>query len=514
MIILFLNLIIKIIILKRGEFMRKLIIILLIVTLVLSGISGNSFLVTNTEGKTQNRLSSLVDFDPLVDINITIDILAIRALDEIESSSSPNFYLKIFINKDEFISPVWYNQSYLYNCWSISKDVDDGVELVPVSIELWSKGSSSDRICDISKEKNVENNGNSVELFYSIKTGKWYGGDYYIGDASGYGRLNGCDDGSIYKDENDCELWFNIYQNDYDNDGLPYYIESFVYATDPMVNNMGEDIDNDGLPIEWEHHWGFNPLVWEDHEHLDPDGDSLNNTEEYFTLEFGSDPFRKDIFLEMDFMQNGSDGEQIKVPDETFEILQNPFNRRNIVFHTDFGQDYGGEMIPFDNNTDQQDLLWIYDNYFLHNNSENWRRGVFHYGIVVYYRRPSMAFSGDVSPFYGYFPGTNSFVISKTSPDYYINYYEGRKSFAFLYACNFMHEMGHHFGIRFGKPSGCDNFLSSKIWEPGFWLYRNYRSIMNYRYVFEIFDYSDGTHGKRDYDDWKNIDLTYFEKNT
>ena len=34
---------------------------------------------------------------------------------------------------------------------------------------------------------------------------------------------------------------------------------------------------------------------------------------------------------------------------------------------------------------------------------------------------------------------------------------------------------------------------------------------MNYRYVYSgLTDYSDGSHGKNDYDDWANIDLTYF----
>jgi len=492
--------------------MKKILIVSVIIALFFSGMISSGFEISDITNDIENRSILIEDFDPLVDLNITIDILAIRALDEIDSSS-PNFYLKIFVNEEEFISSVWENKSYLYDCWSVSKDVDDNIELVNISIELWNKGSSGDQICDISKEKNVDNNGYTVNLFYSLKTGRWHGGDYYIGDVSGYGRLCGCDDGSIYKDENDAELWFDINQNDFDNDSLPYYIENFVYGTDPQISNLGEDNDNDGLPIEWEHHWGFNPLIWEDHEHLDPDKDSLNNTEEYLMRESGSDPFRKDIFLEMDFMENGSGGEQIKVPDETFEILKNPFNRRNIVFHSDVGEAEGGEIIPFDNNTDQKDLLEIYNNYFLHNDPGNWRRGVFHYGIVVFYRRPSMAFSGDVSPYYGYFPGTNSFVISKTSPDYYYNYFDGEISVAQLYAFNFMHELGHHFGIRFGKPFGCDNFLGSKFWQPAFWRYGRYKSIMNYRYVFSIFDYSDGTHGIKDYDDWKNIDLTYFEKN-
>jgi hypothetical protein len=34
---------------------------------------------------------------------------------------------------------------------------------------------------------------------------------------------------------------------------------------------------------------------------------------------------------------------------------------------------------------------------------------------------------------------------------------------------------------------------------------------MNYQYNYNIFDYSDGSHGRGDHEDWANIDLTYFE---
>jgi len=492
--------------------MKKLLSISFVIIIFFSGMIGSALQTSYIENEIEYRSISIEDYDPLIDINITIDILAIRALDEIECSQLPNFYLKMFIGEDEFVSPVWFNESYLYNCWSVSKDVDDNIELVNITIELWNKGLSTDQICDISKEKNVDDIGYAANLFYSLKTGKWHGDDYYIGDSSGYARLCGCDDGSIYQDENDCEVFFNIYQNDYDGDGLPYYVENFVYGTDPEVNNLGEDNDFDGVPIEWEHKWGFNPLVWDDHEHIDLDGDSLNNSEEFLTNDFGSDPFRKDIFLEMDFMENESGGEQIKVPDETFELFKNPFSRQNIVIHFDIGEVEGGEVIPFDDYTDENEFLEMYRNFFLHNDSENWRRGVFHYGLVVFHRKPSMAFSGDVPPYYGYFPSTNSFVISRSAPVYFYKEYNGEKSMAFLYAISFMHELGHTFGIKFGKPFGCDNFFGTKPWMPAYWRFGRYKSIMNYRYFFSILDYSDGSHGLWDYDDWGHIDFTYFEK--
>jgi hypothetical protein len=400
----------------------------------------------------------------------------------------------------------------LYDCWSVNKNIDDNVENVEISIELWDKNSNEDRKCDISGEENIGSEGFDIKIDYNIKTGQWNGDDF-IGDNSGYGRLCGCDDGSIYNHEYDCEIWFKIYQTDYDNDGLTYYEEEYIYGTNPEISNIAEDSDNDGLPIEWEDFWGYNPILWENHEELDPDFDSINNSEEFLTRDFKSDPFRQDIFLEMDFMLD-KDGKQIQIPELTFELLQDPYNRRNIVFHTDTGEVEGGEVLPFDNNTDYDELIEIHNNFFLHNDISNWRRGVFHYGIVVYYRKPSMAFSGDTKPHWGYFGGTNSFVISKSNPDYYYEYYNQEKSMAYLYAANFMHEMGHNFGIRFGKPMGCDHFLSSQPWMYGYWLYRNYKSIMNYRYIFEIFDYSNGTNGKRDYNDWGKLDLFYFERSS
>ena len=45
-----------------------------------------------------------------------------------------------------------------------------------------------------------------------------------------------------------------------------------------------------------------------------------------------------------------------------------------------------------------------------------------------------------------------------------------------------------------------------------YWLFGRYKSIMNYRYTYFILDYSDGSHGALDSDDWDKIDLSYFEK--
>jgi hypothetical protein len=483
--------------------MKKIILLICISILFTNVINIDASSKNNFEKKLENSLTSNDDFDPLVDIVLTINITEIRPLDIIDKSSYPDFFIKLFINDELFISPIWNNTNYLLDCWSITKNVPDDVEFVKIKFELLDWNNEGEQLCDIG------NINNSVEIYYSIKTGHWSGDDY-LKDSSGYGRLNGCDDGSIYKNERDCELWFKINQNDFDKDGIPYWTEVNIYNTDPKYDNTNEDSDNDGCPIEWEFRWGFNPFYLDDHKQLDFDDDSINNYEEYLTRDLGSDPFRKDLFLEIDYMAEGPNGEESIVPEDTSELLKLPFHRRNIVFFIDIGYENGGEVIAFDDETDQSEVIEIYNEYFQYKNNKSWRRSVFHYGFFVYLIKPNgFAFSGNGAQFWGYGPGTNSFVISSKNM---IRLSEKtQKSVAYIYASSIMHETGHNFGIRWGHPFGCDARFSIKPWQIGFWLFLNYKSIMNYIYTYSILDFSDGSHGRRDFNDWDNLDFSHFE---
>ena len=479
---------------------------------VLLNVSFVGALQINSNIKTDDfRSIVLDDFDPLVDIVVFFEVLAIRPLDKIDLFSDPDFYLKVFIDGEEFVSPTWHDTIHLYDCWNISKNVDDSKEVVDIRVELWDWDSLRPKRCDISGDINWFDTGFTIDLEYNIKTGLWYGDDYNVGDPSGFGRLCGCDDGSIYKDENDCEVYFNIYQNDFDSDEIPYFVEEYVYKTDPEVSNLGEDLDKDSVPIEWEHRWGFNPLLWEDHRNYDPDDDSLNNTEEFLVAKYGSDPYRRDLFLEMDFMEDENTGKRLSVRDRTFELMKDPFQRRNIVFHIDYDNKQGGDLIPFDNYTETNEMFEIYNNYFIQNEEDRWKRGIFHYAIVVHTRTPSMAFSGDVPPHLGYFRGTNSFIIAYTMVTHFHKKYFEIQDLDFMFATSFVHEMGHNFGLRWGDPFGVDLNRGRFPWQLLYWLTGRYKSIMNYRYVFTILDYSDGSHGFGDYNDWANLDFSHFE---
>lgn len=483
------------------------------------------------------------DIDPLVNLTVTVTIKEIRAFDKLDKFSDPDFYVKVFINNQEFKSDTWYNQNYVKEEWSVTADVPDDEENVSIKIQLWDHGPVLDKLCDLSSNGGEFYPGTyDVYLTYSLKTGHWMGDDY-IGDPSGYGRLNGCDDNSIYQNDRDCELRFDITQNDYDGDGIPYWTEVNAFGTDPTVNDTGRDDDHDGVPIEWEWKWGYrisynwynhtvehiwiyDPFKWEDHKNLDPDLDGLDNVEEYRTSQWGSDPFRKDIFMELDQMEIGPNGEGETVPALSKELLRDSYGKHNIYFHLDDGNMGGGEMIPFKENTTDEELRDIYWNYFLHGDKDNWRQGVFRYALIIYNstRWPGFNFWGGDDRI------QDSFQISTK---YFYNAYVGSvknkpilrrilygtfdKNYchASIYAGTIMHETGHTLGISNSNTPGCDNPLTLAPWKNGWreWLkWLPYKSCMNYWYTYIVVDYSDGSRGKNDFDDWDRIDLTLFQK--
>ena len=486
--------------------------------------------------------TNITDYDPLVDISLTFQLLKIRSLEKndnhlnfkeyIDKYSQPDFFVKVFINEEEFQSDIWRNTRYVYDPdWSVTVDVPDDVELVNITIQLWDWNLGFNQMCDISSDPSFFTDSYDVELIYSIKYGLWWGDDHKdnngdpIGtDLSGYGRLNGCDDGSIYQHERDCELWFDIYQTDPDGDRIPYWSEVNIFETDPTVDDRGRDDDGDSIPYEWEykyghfiwedwhseeiqHYWIYNPFNNDDHDELDPDEDGLNNIEEYMTSQWDSDPFRKDLFVELDQMEAGPNGEPASIfPEESKELLRTVYNRRNIVYHLDDGFMGGSDIIPFDEETtmswgsQNSELYQIYLDYFLHGDENNWRRGIFHYGVLVY--QCTLA-NGNAF-------GRDRYQIS------YKGLMEKTKIPFFkrdiVFASAYMHECGHTLGIFHGNTPGCDDQEGRNIFTVNWWKWRPYKSVMNYGYMYMMLDYSDGSRGKNDFNDWNRIDLTYFEK--
>ena len=207
----------------------------------------------------QSRLET--DLDPLTDVKVTFTLDAIRSLEKhdnhlnfkeyIDRVTNPDFYVIITINDQVRKSQIWFNKAYVYDPdFSFEVDVPDDEEFVNITIELWDWNFGLNQRCDISGDAEYLSDSYDVELTYSIKYGNWWGddhteaNDYSIPtDPSGYGRLNGCDDGSIYQRERDCELWFTITQTDPDGDGIPYWAEVNEFGTDPEIDDRGRDDD-------------------------------------------------------------------------------------------------------------------------------------------------------------------------------------------------------------------------------------------------------------------------------
>jgi hypothetical protein len=259
----------------------------------------------------------------------------------------------------------------------------------------------------------------------------------------------------------------------------------------------------------------YDPFQWVNYTALDEDNDGLNDVEEYKTWQWGSDPFRQDIFIELDQMAKGPSGQGSTVPIQAFDMLRDSYARHNIVWHIDDGRLGGGELIPFKATTDNNDPSNWYWEYFMHGEAHNWRRGVFRWCIVAYDYTwaPGFTFGSQINNTFA----LDAFFIStkyhdfraKISPlldglDRDISNSEMNR--IYVYAGAIMHETGHTLNIR---APGCDARKSVWPWEANYWVYKNYKSCMNYRYIYRgIVDYSDGSHGENDYNDWSNLDLT------
>jgi len=280
--------------------------------------------------------------------------------------------------------------------------------------------------------------------------------------------------------------------------------EKPVY-TNPWPEHLtlpGDDTDGDGAPDWWEQQYGYNPAVTEDHQNLDPDNDSLNNLEECFMDPYGANPFHRDVFLELDWTTSLTPNATNKPRSQEIGTMIAAFERHNITLHVGTGALGGGEEIPPISYISYANLINYYWDYFLHNTINNPRQRIFHYGLLCDYSEgPGFAFIG--------WDNLNCFVIAaQFLEDTYPLYTR-----AWLAMTSAMHETGHTFGLIATKYSGIDNQAAMKPYYKEFWLYRNYKSILNYLYTFSIMDYSDGTHGRGDFNDWGNLNFSFF-KNT
>lgn len=392
----------------------------------------------------------------------------------------------------------------LFNTWDTMfqeskamKDAAEEQEKTKITIKIMERvktGLFGLRTTDVEREE--------IHLVYDYRTGRWTGDDHF-GDGDGYGHYVG----------DTFEVWFDIYQIDSDSDGIPFWTEVNILGTDPTVDDSTLDPDKDGIPTAWEWKWGYDPLVWDDHEHLDPDIDGIENVEEYKMAKWFADPYRPDIYIEVDGMKKSGffDIDHV-LYEESKQILIERFCQHGINVYIDNGWpdtplNGGGEMLPHYDTLSQDSgmMLQFYKHHF-----PDERKGIFRYMVVAHnsgFCHPSKynrydTITIDSSPYrllsrMAFTPRTQRIVLAAAA----------------------MHELGHSLGISPWTIQGCDNLSYIESWEARNKFketWGNYRSVMNYYYIYDknLVDYSDGSSGSPyDQNDWLEIYLPFFQFN-
>ncbi len=232
------------------------------------------------------------------------------------------------------------------------------------------------------------------------------------------------------------------------------------------------------------------------------EGYSKSSIEECYAYEWGANPFQKDIFLEFDWTESHTEGATNMPSEELIDEMKLRFAEHDINLNVDLGSLGGSEVIPYVTNFNFDTLTDLYWDYFLHNDLENPRKNIFHYGLIC-----------DKGPGNGFamigWGHLNGFCISADVLKKNQQIQPRQK----LITHGSMHELGHTMGLVVDDFGGNDNHGATKPLHREFWKYRNYKSIMHYRYTYSILDFSDGDNGKVDYNDWAGMEFDFF-KNT
>jgi len=347
---------------------------------------------------------------------------------------------------------------------------------------------------DVEKEK--------INLIYDYKTGHWTGDDY-LNDSDGYGHYVGTN----------YDVWFNVYQTSYCDDIVPYWYIVNVYHLNGTFDCTNYDPNGDGIPLPWDFKWGYDPFAHDNHSLADPDHDGLTNLEEYQMQKYYADPFHQDIYIEADGMQKHGFFDWPHVLwNESKEIVIERFAEHNICVYIDNGwpgdpTNGGGELLPWIETLSIASgmMLQFYKWHFADD-----RIGIFRYCVIAY----NSGFC---------YPSVNNRYDTFTADSSPYRMYIRRLAFTprtqrLLLASAVMHELGHSLGINNSVVGGNDNatFGQGKAAKAAYLArWGNYKSVMNYYYIWDnkLVDYSDGTHGSGDVNDWKVFDLTYFKKN-
>jgi hypothetical protein len=448
---------------------------------------------------------------PLVNQGLILEIQRIRnrgLLDKIIKignswKQKPSFYFISNIDGLEYVSKdveaAGAESEILFNTWDtilqenkILIDTPEGQEKSSVTLTLVERVPSG-----LLGRKSQDIVRDEIKVTYDYRTGRWTGDDSFM-DDDGYGHYRG----------ETFDVWFHLYQTDSDSDGIPYWTEVNVLGTDPRVDDSKLDPDNDGIPTDWEWEWGYDPNTWDDHYTLDPDVDGVENIEEYQMRKYFADPFQRDMYIEVDGMeQNGLFDPAHVFYEESAQILIERFAQHNINIYIDNGWpdgpiNGGGELLPHVETISQDSGMML--QFYRHHFADE-RKGIFRYMIVGHntgFCHPSVSNKYDT-----------------LAIDSSLNKLIKRKAFTartqrIVLTGAAMHELGHSQGLGSWTFAGIDNRTIYSDKKEFVKIWAGYESVMNYYYIFDkrLLDYSNGDDGAPyDQDDWSILYLPTFE---
>lgn len=442
----------------------------------------------------------------------------------LEWRTPPSFYYVIKLQDAEHKSrefSTWDTEFIRHEIFRKVKNETETADVTISIIEEQSRGPLGLR----SQVVEVE----TISLEYCFRTGRWTG-DNYFGHPDGYGR---------YLGEN-YEIWFNLRQSDYDDDGIPFWVENNILMTDPKKDDSGIDYSDDGIPITWEWRWGFDPFTWTNHSEIDISNDGLSNIDKYNLKKWHADPYQPEIYVEVDFMKNTRFfglAPDFVFWEESKQLIIDKFSQRSyhktpwaskITVQFDDGHmGGGGEMLPHVKGPAGMTSGVISE--FYKNNFADERKGVFRYLVMGDGTAVGKVVAGGWNQPQDY-KGWYDTIWVGTSQFNWLAWYRGfnvRPQLQRLaQAITVMHEMGHTLGMSPSEYPGIDNATEGSI---NYW--KNYRSCMNYNMMYRPFinrfrgkdydglvlDYSDGSRdepGRPDRNDWGMIDLAFFKKSS
>jgi hypothetical protein len=498
--------------------------LIVVVLLVASGIFVYYEYFEEEEAVKEDTIEVIDDqISPLENQGLIVEVLRMRhrgLFDKLMTRGNswkekPRFYFVVVLDDLEYkskaveafgqVTPTYFRGwDTMFQENKISRDAEEEqetstitikiVETVQVKTGLFKKTNK-----DIEREK--------ITVTYDYRTGRWSGDDNFR-DYDGYGHHRG-----TY-----FEFWFNIYQNDFDLDYIPYWTEVNVLGTDPRRDDSDKDPDEDGIPTAWEWKWGYDPFTWDDHEKLDPDIDGVENIEEYQMAKWLADPYHQDVYCEVDHMGRGGRFDPPHVLfEESAQAIMEKFAEHNINFYFDMGwpdtpQNGGGDVLPHSEKFSQDSgvVLMFYNHYF-----PDERKGIFRYIIMGHagsFNHPAKSNVYDVAHIaYDVTPRKLIRRVFKNRLP------PTQRVTRLLVASTLMHELGHSVGISPWTFEGCDNLTYFQNEKQYARTWGQYWSVMNYYVMYELdlLDYSHGKNGPPyDQNDWLNLFVAHFQYNT